>query len=231
MNEKTAQTPADAPADITDTAQAADVTAKAADDVLDSAAQATSQDTAAGDVLSGDDDAAQEGVPDQYTFDPPEGVDASFIDEGKLDEFKAKAKDLKLSQDQFQNVLSYYIERQQAANQEAVDSWQSRVDGWRQSAKTDKEFGGENYTANVTTALKAVEKFGDAEFKALLKSPSKDNPEGLAIGNHPAVLRFLNRIGKMLGEPNLVQGDASQRATTDEAKLRRMYPTMFKEGA
>lgn len=229
MTEQADLKPADAPADIVSPADAD--AASEATDVLDSAGEATPQDKAAGDVLSGDDDAAQEGVPDTYTFDPPEGVDTSFIDEGKLEEFKAKAKELKLSQSQFQNVLSYYFERQQAANQEAVESWQSRVEGWRKAAKTDKEFGGENYGANVTTALKAVEKFGDAEFKALLKSPSSDNPEGLAIGNHPAVLRFLNRIGKVLGEPGLVQGDASQRATTDEAKLRRMYPTMFKEGA
>jgi hypothetical protein len=202
-----------------------------AGDVLDTATKDGAEPSAAGDVLSGDDAAQREGVPDQYTFDPPEGFPKEEIDEERLSAFMDKAREVGLSQDQFQGIMSYYAERTQASMEEAVEAWNGRVQGWRDAARADKDFGGANYDANVATALKAVEKFGDADFKALLKSPSDDNPEGLAIGNHPAVLRFLNRIGKVLGDPTLVQGDATQQDRTDEARLKRMYPSMFKDSA
>ena len=207
------------------------VPSDAGGDVLDTPDADGAKPDAAGDVLSVDDGPKPEGVPDSYTFEPPEGLNPEAIDEAKLEAFKEKARDFGLSQDQFQQLLEYDFERTQAAADEAVSAWNERVNGWRDAARKDTEFGGENYDANVAVALKAVEAFGDKEFKALLKSPSEDNPEGLAIGNHPAVLRFLNRIGKKLGDPNLVQGDGVKEADGNEARLKRLYPSMFKESA
>lgn len=224
------QPTATSPSDVGTQTPPAD-TAPAGGDLLDTEGQKTTDGEPAGDLLSDDGTAQQEGVPDQYTFEPPEGLDPKLIDEVKLDAFKDKAKELGVSQKQFQGILEYYAERTQASMQEAVDVWNTRVDGWREAARADKEVGGETFDANVKTALTAVEKFGDADFKALLKSPSESNPEGLAIGNHPAVLRFLNRIGKALGDPSLVQGDAQKKDSTDEARLKRLYPSMFKESA
>lgn len=196
-------------------------------DVLDTPPADGAQPPATGDVLSGDDNSEPEGVPDQYTFDPPEGFTPN---QEALDAAMAVAKEAGLTQAQFDAIAKFDIERTQAANDQAVEDWNNRVQGWRDSAKADKEFGGQNYNANVATALTAVEKFGDAEFKALLKSPSEENPEGLAIGNHPAVLRFLNRIGKVLGDPTLILGDETNtNVATDADRLKKMYPSMFKE--
>lgn len=198
-------------------------------DVLDNHTGDKAKEQPAGDVLSDDGVAKQEGVPDQYTFEAPEGHE---IDQAALDAAMAAAKDAGLTQKQFDAMAKFDVERTQAANEQAVDAWNERVKGWREAARTDKEFGGPDYDANVTTAMSAVEKFGDADLKALLKSPSEQNPEGLAIGNHPAVLRFLNRIGKAMGDPSFVQGsEAAAAADGNEARLRRLYPSMFKEGA
>tara|TARA_R110000851_G_scaffold174949_2_gene321163 strand:+ start:2573 stop:3118 length:546 start_codon:yes stop_codon:yes gene_type:complete len=180
-------------------------------------------------VLADADKPADEGVPDSYTFELPDGLELGADEVAKLDGFKEKAKEYGLTQAQFQNLLTYDIERTQAAVDDATNSWTQRVDGWKQSAKTDTEFGGQNYAANVKTAQAAITQFGDAEFSALLKSPSEDNPEGLAVGNHPAVLRFLNRIGKAIGDPSLIIGDGAMKDSSDAAKLKRMYPTMFTE--
>lgn len=197
-------------------------------DVLDSTGDDTAKSSADGDVLSGDDDTGQKDVPDQYTFDAPEGVE---LNEEAMAEFQSTAKELGLTQDQFQKLVEYDLERSQAAQQQAVDGWNERVDGWKTAARQDKEFGGENYNANVKVALSAVEKFGDSEFKALLKSPSEDNPEGLAVGNHPAMLRFLNRIGKALSDPDFVPSGDAVKDDQNDARLRRLYPSMFKESA
>lgn len=197
-------------------------------DILDNANNSDAQSSAADDVLAGADGDKQEGVPDQYTFEPPEGMS---VDQEVLDAAMSVAKDAGLTQAQFQKLTEFDVQRTQAAQQAAVDGWNTRVQGWREAARTDKEFGGEAYDANVKTALSVVDQFGDKDLKALLRSPSEDNPDGLAIGNHPALLRFLNRIGKKLGDPSFVQGDATTQDTTDEVRLRRMYPSMFKESA
>lgn len=203
-------------------------TTKAGEDTLDSTKDDTVKAGSDGDVLSDDDDTGDEGVPDQYTFDAPEGVE---VNEEALESFKETAKELGLTQKQFQDLVNYDMERSQAAQQEAVDGWNERVSGWREAARKDPEFGGENYDANVKTAMQAVNRFGDKDLKALLKSPSEDNPEGLAIGNHPAMLRFLNRIGKALGDPNFVAGEDAAGGDDADARLRRLYPSMYKDSA
>lgn len=207
----------------------AQTTPKTDGDVLDSTGADDASSPTDGDVLSDDDDTGQKDVPDRYSFDAPEGVE---LNEEALEQFQGLAKELGVTQEQFQKLVEYDLERSQAAQQQAVDGWNERVNGWREAARADKEFGGENYDANVKAAMSAVEKFGDAELKALLKSPSEQNPEGLAVGNHPAMLRFLNRVAKAMGDPNLITGDgASAGGNAEEARLKRLYPSMYKDSA
>lgn len=195
------------------------------DNPLDKAADNNAQGEQSGDLLSDDGATGDEGVPDQYTFDAPEGV---TLDQERIDAFKDAAKEMGLTQDQFRKIVEYDLERGQAANDAAVQQWNDQVGKWRQSAQTDKEIGGESFKESIRLAQTAVDQFGDADLKALLKSPSPDNPNGLAIGNHPAVLRMLRRIGERLSDPSFVEGDASQK---DAGTLQRMYPSMFKNSA
>ena len=182
-----------------------------------------------GDVLADADITEEEGLPDSYTFDAPDSMpEGVSIDEGALENYKTVAKEVALSQEQFQKLVEYSLEQTQAAQADAEAGWNSRVQEWREAARTDTEFGGENYDANVRSALKAIDKFGDNDFKALMNSPSESNPEGLAIGNHPAVLRFLNRIGKAMGDPSFVSGNEGKAEMTDTERLSRIYPTMQK---
>ena len=234
-----AATPADPPAPPSDGDQASPAPVEGgvpatdprpgAGDVLDTDGDDGAQGSTDGDVLADADGSDDEGVPDSYTFDLSEEMSKAgiTIDEEKLEPFKALAKDLGLTQKQFQGAVEYDLQR----TQEAVTFWSDKVNGWREGARTDKEFGGENYKSNVKAVLGVVEQFGDAEFKAMIKSPSPDNPDGLAIGNHPAFLRTMNRIAKKLGDPSLILGDDVQKSDANEAKLRRLYPSMFKESA
>lgn len=192
---------------------------------LDKEADNNAQQEQPGDLLSDDEATGDEGVPDQYTFDAPDGV---TLDQGRLDAFMDAAKTMGLSQQQFQKIVEYDLERGQSATDAAVQQWNEQVGSWRKSAQTDKEIGGEAFKDSIRLAQTAVDQFGDADLKALLKSPSADNPNGLAIGNHPAVLRMLRRIGERLADPSFVEGDASQK---DAGTLQRMYPSMFKNSA
>lgn len=195
------------------------------DKPLDKAADNNAQGDQSGDLLSDDGATGDEGVPDQYTFDAPEGV---TLDQERIDAFKDAAKEMGLTQDQFRKIVEYDLERGQAANDAAVQQWNEQVGQWRKSAQADKEIGGDAFKESIRLAQTAVDQFGDADLKALLKSPSPDNPNGLAIGNHPAVLRMLRRIGERLSDPSFIEGDASQK---DAGTLQRMYPSMFKNSA
>jgi len=203
-------------------ATAADTTA------ADASAPADAGATDAADLLSDDESGGSEGVPETYTFEPPEGLDLDDETKGKIEAFAEQAKELGLNQKQYQSLIEYDLNRAQQLNEAAVESWNGRVEDWRKSAKADKEIGGEKLSENLKVAENAIKQFGDADLRALLKSPSQDNPNGLAIGNHPAVLRFLNRVGKAIADPKLLQGDAAPQT---EGTLKRMYPSMFDKSA
>jgi len=203
-------------------------TTGAEDQTLADADTGDAGDTNAADLLSDDESGGSEGVPETYTFEPPEGLELDDETKGRIDAFADTARDMGLTQKQYQSLIEYDINRAQQLNDVAVESWDRQVDGWRQSAKTDKEIGGEKFAENLKVAESAIKQFGDADLRALLKSPSPENPNGLAIGNHPAVLRFLNRVGKAIADPKLLQGDAAPQT---EGTLKRMYPSMFDKSA
>jgi hypothetical protein len=220
----TEETTGDLIADTTETteAPAADTTA------ADASAPADAGATDAADLLSDDESGGSEGVPETYTFEPPEGLELDEGTKGRIDAFAETAREMGLSQKQYQSLIEYDINRAQQLNESAVESWNGRVEDWRKSAKADKEIGGEKFAENLKVAENAIKQFGDPDLRALLKSPSAENPNGLAIGNHPAVLRFLNRVGKAIADPGLLQGDAAPQT---EGTLKRMYPSMFDKSA
>ena len=216
-------------AETTETTEApAEGTTPAEEPALAEVAEGTEGKEDAADLLSDDESGGSEGVPDEYTFEPPEGLELDEDTKGRIDAFAETAREMGLTQQQYQSLIEYDINRAQQLNDVAVESWDRQVDGWRQSAKTDKEIGGEKFAENLKVAESAIEQFGDPDLRALLKSPSPENPNGLAIGNHPAVLRFLNRVGKAIADPKLLQGDAAPQT---EGTLKRMYPSMFDKSA
>ena len=203
-------------------------TTGAEDQTLADADKSDAGDKDAADLLSDDESGGSEGVPETYTFEPPEGLELDDETKGKIEAFADQAREMGLSQKQYQSLIEYDINRAQQLNEAAVESWNGRVEDWRKSAKADKEIGGEKFAENLKVAESAIKQFGDADLRALLKSPSPENPNGLAIGNHPAVLRFLNRVGKAIADPKLLQGDAAPQT---EGTLKRMYPSMFDKSA
>lgn len=203
-------------------------TTGAEDRTLADADKGDAGDKNAADLLSDDESGGSEGVPEKYAFEPPEGLDLDDETKGRIEAFADTAREMGLTQKQYQSLIEYDLNRAQQLNDVAVESWDRQVEGWRKSAKADKEIGGEKFAENLKVAESAIKQFGDPDLRALLKSPSPENPNGLAIGNHPAVLRFLNRVGKAIADPKLLQGDAAPQT---EGTLKRMYPSMFDKSA
>ncbi len=131
-------------------------------------------------------------APENYEFTPAEGFD---FDPRTLAAFSEVAKELGMPQESAQKILDKMApamaEKQQAQMEEIRNEW-------AESAKTDKEFGGDKLSESLMSAKKALEAFGTPELKTLL------NESGL--GNHPDVIRFMVRAGKAISEDGFVSG-------------------------
>jgi|TARA_R110000765_G_scaffold50337_6_gene102253 hypothetical protein len=178
-------------------------------------------------LLSGDEgegageEADKSGVPDEYDFSPPEGVD---IDADKLEGFTEKAKEFGLTQSQFQQLVEFDISRSAAALQEMSSQFQERINSWASDTRADKELGGESLDENLGLAKRAIDTFGSPQLARLIDSPSADNPDGLGLGNHPEVIRLFYRVGRAISESDLVTGD---NKIEGRDTLEKMYPSMF----
>ncbi|MGB1650806.1 MAG: hypothetical protein ACPHEP_07250, partial [Acidimicrobiales bacterium] len=174
-----------------------------------------------GDEGDGDGEDASTGAPEEYEFTPPDGLE---IDEERLEAFGEYAHGLGLSQDQFQKLIEYDIERTANAQQSMAEAYSERISSWADATKVDKELGGEQLDENLGLAKKAMESFASPELAKLIDTPSADNPDGLGLGNHPEVIRLFYRVGKAISESELVTGDSKIEGPDS---LQRMYPSMY----
>lgn len=74
------------------------------------------------------------------------------------------------------------------------------AEAWAEASRTDPEFGGAQFDANLAVAKRGYNMFASDELKSIL--------EQTRFGNHPEVLRLFHKIGKMMGEDNIVGGGA-----------------------
>ncbi|MHB1368640.1 MAG: hypothetical protein ACYCW7_00335 [Pseudomonadaceae bacterium] len=136
--------------------------------------------------------AKPEGAPEKYEFKPVEGV---TLDDAVIGAFSEVAKGLNLTQDAAQKVLDKMGPVIASRQMEQIAAVQT---AWADSAKADKEFGGDKLQENLGTAKKALEEFGSPELRTLL------NDSGM--GNHPEVIRAFYRIGKAMSQDSVVTG-------------------------
>lgn len=188
----------------------------------------TLSDDTSGDLLSDDDDTGQNSDGTSFEFEVPEDLQDMQFDDGALDAFKKAAAAAGLSQEQFQALAEFDARNALAAQKAWADEQHQVVAGWKQSVIDDKDIGGENLSVTRQNAKAAISKFADPELKSLLKSASEDNPDGTGLGNHPVVMKFLNRIGKALADPDFVGGEEPPK---DKDTLRKMYPSMYQDEA
>lgn len=179
---------ADAP-----TAQAVgDAAAAASAATQQQAAEGQNADTAKpgeGDQPQGD-QVKPQGAPEKYEFKLPDGIQ---LDDKGAAAFSEVAKELNLTQEAAQKVLDKM--GPVIAGRHADTLTQAKAQ-WVEAAQTDKEFGGEKLSENLSVAKKALDTFGTPELRTLL------NESGL--GNHPELIRLMYRAGKAISEDKFV---------------------------
>lgn len=81
--------------------------------------------------------------------------------------------------------------------------WLRQVDQWRRDVAADPELGGDNLAASVARAQLALDRFdADGQIGRLL--------EQSGYGNHPAIIRFFNRMADGLMEDSLPRSRPDQ---------------------
>jgi hypothetical protein len=156
---------------------------------------------------------AKQTAPEKYEdFKIPEGV---VVDTEVKESIKTVAKELNLSQEQAQKLADLAAERSKVMGAKQAEVLQKARTDWGEAAKTDKEFGGDKLTENLSVAKKGLDTFGTPELRKVL------NESGL--GNHPEFIRFFYRAGKAISEDRFIpSGSGAPKGSRDAAK--NLYP-------
>jgi hypothetical protein len=129
-------------------------------------------------------------------FNVPDGI---VLNAAAVASFKAVAKELKLTQENAQKLVDLNIALQQSAEKQMESDFKAMSDSW--ADETKKKYGA-NFDKEMSYVAKARDMFGSAELTKLTAETK--------IGNHPAFIDFLNKVGKSISEGNMVEGNGKQ---------------------
>ena len=166
----------------------------------------------ASDAVKEDGQEETEGAsaPESYeVFNLPDDFD---MNNDTLEDYHTFAKENNLTQEQAQRGVDMVAQMKQAE----MTQWVEQQKSWVDDAKKDAEYGGEKFDESISVAVKARDSFGTSEFNEMLDSSG--------LGNHPEMIRFLNRVGKAISEDSVVVGGTS--TTGNQTRESVLYPSM-----
>lgn len=176
----------------------------------------------AGDVVPAD---------GKYTLTMPEGVQ---VDQEMVDALGPEFKELGLTGKQAQKLADKFIEvqtkRGEAYAKSPEGAWSMSAhqyftkngtpEKWADTAKADKDIGGDKWDGTVKTAMRAVNTLGTPALKEYL--------EATGGGNHPELIRFMAKAGAMIKEDSPAGGDGGGSKPAEAAHL--LFPNDAPKG-
>ena len=160
----------------------------------------------------------QQHVPIQYNFKQEYGFSAD--DSTRLTDVFKQAK---LSQEQADILLNAYhgdlTNAGQILEQELQTAIVNQRNTWANQVKADNELGGQNFANTKLNIGRVMQQFGTPELKNFL------NQSGL--GYNPDVVRFMNKVGTMIGnDTNFINSNGAIPTEQEkhEKMLRDLYP-------
>lgn len=162
-------------------------------------------------------------VPEAYDIKAPEGRD---FDQEAFDAVAPELKDAGLTNDQAQKLVDAYAGKvlplleartaKQAEEASQLATATLKAD-WLAEAKKDEEIGGAKWDETIHIAAAVFDKVG-----LEASNPFRQILEDSGLGNHPDALRFMRRLGTMLGEDKFERGDGNP-ATTEVPIWDKVY--------
>lgn len=138
------------------------------------------------------------------------------IDRTLEGEFRKMAQGLGLQQQDAASLAQMYARHQARQSAEQLAGRQKALDeaesAWLAELKADK-----NFQADLTRARAALQGYGNPELVSLL--------EETRLGSHPALVRFMARVGAALAEPAFARGGSAE---AEKSPAEVLYPTQGK---
>jgi len=156
-----------------------------------------------------------EGAPEKYAdFQLPENTE---VKPEALDKFREVAKKLDLPQEKAQELLTFQMQSVNEFVQDTTQQFKALSGAWLAEAKADEKIGGVNFNKNLEAGKRVLKQLGTPELVKVL--------DVFGLGNHPEMIRFTSKIGKMIGEDGIVTGGAGGG---EKSLADRLYPSMGK---
>jgi hypothetical protein len=153
-------------------------------------------------------------VPDdgRYQLTMPEGIE---VDQELIDALGPDFHNLGLTNRQAQQLADRFIEIQGKRGKAAGEAWASRVQGWADEARRDREIGGAKWGGTVGSAQRALSRLGTPALREYLNTSGG--------GNHPEMIRIFAKVGSMIQEDNPPNGGAGGNGRKAET-AHLMFP-------
>lgn len=137
-------------------------------------------------------------VPESYDFRAPEGA---TLDKSAVDAATPIFKELGLTQDQAQKLVDLYPKITENIVKANNDAYTAMREGWVSELKADKEIGGKlDHVAAEIGKLKQ-------QLPAAVRDAFNEAVNFTGAGDHPAVVRALYEISKLVNEGSHVSGN------------------------
>lgn len=157
-------------------------------------------------------EAKKQGAPEAYEdFTLP---DEMPVDAVAVEGLKPLLKELNLSQEQAQKLVSAHAEHVQGLLNGLGEKFQETTTAWLEEAKTDKEIGGDKYDESVRVANRAIDVYGNDKLREVLETSG--------LGNHPELIRAFAKAGAAVSEDTIRQ--SGNPGGEEKTLAQRLYP-------
>lgn len=140
-------------------------------------------------------------------FEVPDGVEMA---PETLEGVKALATEMKLTQEQAQQVVNLGTDMFQKWEASLAEANTAQIAEWTKQSREHPEFGGAQFDQNLSKANQTLGKFATPELKTFLRET------GLA--NHPEMVGLFVRLHDQVGQDGVVSGDPAP-ATKSRAEI------------
>lgn len=144
-------------------------------------------------------------------FTLPEG---QTLDEAQLGAFKDLLGEHKAPQALGQSLVDLYFGEVNRIKTYQQEVWDRTQEQWMDQVRSDPELGGSRLETVAKTCGSVIERFGSNDLRDALTATG--------MGNHPAMVRFINKIGQFLGEGRPVPA-AKPAPAPPPSKAQRRY--------
>lgn len=151
------------------------------------------------------------GAPEgDYDFKAPEGT---ALDPTVMGELGKVAKELNLSQEAVQKLVDRVAPTWEKQGLAQVDNFRRT---WTEQSRADKEFGGNDFDANIKAVSKVYAKFTTPELRSLF--------EESGLNCHPEVIRMFYRLSKATSDGRYIKGTGNGSVASGD--IRNFYKGM-----